>query len=117
MYVNIKRDKVRVADGSEAEVSVLDDEQVERFLFHLEKETQRNKAIGYLLLYTGVRVSELVGICLSDIAQLTGELQINGKGGKMREVPIRSDVLKIIRTYIQGERTISRLIGIYVASK
>lgn len=89
VYVNIKRDKVRVADGSEAEVSVLDDEQVERFLFHLEKETQRNKAIGYLLLYTGVRVSELVGLCLSDIDQPTGQLQINGKGGKMREVPIR----------------------------
>lgn len=108
VYVNIKRDKIRVADGSEAEVSVLDDEQVERFLFHLEKETQRNRAIGYLLLYTGVRVSELVNIRIQEIDQLTSQLKINGKGGKMREVPLRSDVLKIIQMYIQGERVASK---------
>lgn len=108
LYINMKRDKVRIADGSEAEVSILDDEQVERFLFHLEKETQRNKAIGYLLLYTGVRVSELVGIRLKDIDQLTGQLKINGKGGKIREVPLRSDVLKILRIYMKGERAASK---------
>ena len=79
VYVSIKRDKVKVADGSEDEVSVLDDEQVERFLFHLEKESQRNKVIGYLLLYTGVRVSELVNIRLSDIDQLTRNLKVRGK--------------------------------------
>ncbi|SOC34821.1 tyrosine-type recombinase/integrase [Ureibacillus acetophenoni] len=83
IFISIKRDKVKVAHGSEADVSVLNDQQVEQFLFHLEKETQRNKLIGYLLLYTGIRVSELVNIKISDVYQLTSHLTVRGKGGKI----------------------------------
>jgi len=54
VIISIRKDKVKIAFGSEAEVSVLTDVQVEQFLFHLEKERQRNKLIGYLLLYTGI---------------------------------------------------------------
>lgn len=103
-YIQLKKDKVQVATGSEREVSVLDDEQVEQFLFQLEKESQRNQLIGYLLLYTGVRVSELVSIQLVDVDQLTASLKVRGKGGKLREVPLRQDVLEKIQVYIRGER-------------
>ena len=103
-FVQIKRDKIRIADGSEDEVSVLNDFQVDQFLFHLEKESQRNKCIGYLLLYTGVRVSELVQIQISDIDRLTAQLTVRGKGGKYRQIPLRKDVLEVIHAYLQGER-------------
>ncbi|RKQ12142.1 tyrosine-type recombinase/integrase [Ureibacillus endophyticus] len=103
IFISIKRDKVKVAHGSEAEVSILNDQQVEQFLFHLEKETQRNKLIGYLLLYTGIRVSELVNIKITDVDQLTSHLTVKGKG-KFREIPLRKDVLEAIQVYLQGER-------------
>lgn len=112
VFVSIKRDKVKVADGSEDEVSVLDDEQVERFLFHLEKESQRNKVMGYLLLYTGIRVSELVNIRISDIDQLTRNLKVRGKSGKLRDVPLRKDVFDEICSYMNDER----LMGSYAFS-
>lgn len=108
LYVHMKRDKIRIADGSEAEVSILDDEQVERFLFHLEKETKRNRVMGYLLLYTGVRVSELISIKMAHIDQLTNHLKVIGKGGKIRDVPLRSDVLEVLQNYIKDERASSR---------
>lgn len=60
--------------------------------------------IGYVLLYTGLRVSELVNVKLTDINYLTNTLLIRGKGGKLREVPLRSDVLESIQKYILGER-------------
>lgn len=104
IFISIKKDKVKIAYGSEAEVSVLTDQQVEQFLFHLEKESQRNKLIGYLLLYTGIRVSELVNIKISDVDQLTSHLTVRGKGGKMREIPLRKDVLESIQVYLRGER-------------
>lgn len=104
VVVQMKRDKIRIADGSEDEVSVLNDFQVDQFLFHLEKESQRNKCIGYLLLYTGVRVSELVQIQISDIDRLTAQLTVRGKGGKYRQIPLRKDVLEVIHVYLQGER-------------
>ncbi|WP_312505952.1 tyrosine-type recombinase/integrase [Lysinibacillus sp.] len=105
VYIRIKKDKIRIATGSEEEVSVLTDEQVEHFLFHLEKESQRNKCIGYLLLYTGVRVTELVDIQVADIDRLAAQLNVKGKGGKYRQIPLRKDVLQVIEHYLQNERT------------
>lgn len=104
VYIRIKKDKIRIATGSEDEVSVLTDEQVEQFLFHLEKESQRNKCIGYLLLYTGVRVTELVDIQVVDIDRLAAQLNVKGKGGKYRQIPLRKDVLQVIEQYLQNER-------------
>lgn len=103
--IRIKKDKIRIATGSEDEVSILTDEQVEQFLFHLEKESQRNKCIGYLLLYTGVRVTELVDIQMADIDRLAAQLNVKGKGGKYRQIPLRKDVLQVMEQYLQNERT------------
>lgn len=111
LFVHIKRDKVSVAIGSETEVNVLTEEEIERFLFYLEKEKQRNRVIGYVLLYTGLRVSELVNLKLRDIDYLTNVLRIRGKGGKLREVPIRPDVLEVIQQYISGERCRTKFIA------
>lgn len=107
-YISIKRDKVKVATGSEEEVSVLNDEEVERFLFALEKENDREKALGYILLYTGLRVSEVINIELHDIDHLSAQLRVRGKGGKVREVPLRSDVLEIVQAYRAKERAMSK---------
>lgn len=80
VYIKLKKDKVMVANGSEDEVSVLTEQQVQQFLFHLEKESERNRLMGYLLLYTGVRVSELVGIKRADIDPVEAVLTVTGKG-------------------------------------
>lgn len=108
VFISIKKDKVKIASGSEAEVSILTDVQIETFLFHLEKESQRNKLIGYILLYTGIRVSELIQIQLTDIDQLTSQLTIKGKGGKIRNIPLRKDVLEILQSYLHGDRKKSK---------
>lgn len=110
-YIQLKRDRVKIAVGSEKVVEALSEDQVDKLLFYLEdhkKVTQRNKLIAYLLLYTGVRVSELVNIKLADIDFLTYSLRIRGKGGKVREVSLRQDVIDLIRQYMSGERQKSR---------
>lgn len=106
-YIQLKKDKVVIANGSEHQVTALTEEEVERFLFYLEDKTkvsERNRLIGYLLLYTGVRVSELVGIRLEDISLMPPALTIKGKGGKIREISLRQDVLVYMKEYMQGER-------------
>lgn len=107
----MKRDRVQIAAGSERIVTALSEEQVEKLLFYLEDHTkvsQRNKLIAYLLLYTGVRVSELVSIKLSDIDYLASTLTVRGKGGKIREISLRQDVVHLIRTYVKEERLKSK---------
>lgn len=111
-YISIRRDKIQIASGSEHIVDVLSEEEVDRFLFYLEgkKVSQRNKLVGYLLLYTGVRVSELTSIRMENISSIPSTITIQGKGGKIREIPLRKDVLGCIKDYVNGERSHSKAV-------
>lgn len=107
MVVHIKRDKIKVANGSEAEVVVFSEEEIERLLFHLENQDQvslRDKTIVYILLYAGLRVSELVNLKIQNIDLLTMNLKIVGKGGKYREVPLKPEAAEVIKDYLEVER-------------
>lgn len=103
-----KKDKVKVAAGSEKEVEVFSEEEIERIIFYIQdsqKITSRDKTIIYLLLYTGIRVSELVNIKLKDIDFLTLSLIIPwGKGGKQRDVLLKTEVLEAIKEYLETEK-------------
>lgn len=104
IFIQLKKDQIQIAHGSEKEVTVMTEEQIEKFLFYIEdknKVNQRNRLIGYLLLYTGIRVNELVNIRTEDICLLTGILKVKGKGGKIREVSLRADVVEHIKLYLK----------------
>ena len=105
--VDLKKDKVKLAAGSEKEVEVFTDDEVEKLLFYIQGENilSRDRLIVLLLLYTGVRVSELVNIKLRDVDLLSMNLTIAwGKGGKRREVPLKGEVIEAIKEYLQGQR-------------
>lgn len=105
--VDLKKDKVKVAAGSEHEVEIFTDTDVEKLLFYIQLEdvSSRDRLIILLLLYTGVRVSELVNIKLKDIDILAMNLTVAwGKGGKRREVPLKNEVIEAIKEYLEGER-------------
>ena len=109
--VDPKRDRVKVAAGSEGEVSVFTDEEIERIMTYISdpaKVTQRNRLVVNLLLYTGCRVSELVNIQTTDVDFVINVVTLHGKGGKLREVPIRSDVAQLIKEYLKGDRSQSK---------
>lgn len=108
--IHIGKDKVKVAQGSHREVEVFTEEEVERIHFYLSGDgvSHRNRLIVHLLLYTGVRVGELVSIRLSDLDLLTRQVKIIGKGGKYREIPLKDEVVRSIRMYLDTERKESR---------
>lgn len=54
-----------------------------------------------LLLYTGVRVSELCSIKIKDIDFLNYLIKIYSKGGKFREVPLKFELADAIKEYIK----------------
>jgi len=59
-----------------------------------------------VLLQTGIRVSELVGIRLKDIklSDRKGSLQVIGKGNAKRTVPLNKDARKAIEKYLEVRR-------------
>lgn len=106
--VNPIRDKIKVAEGSEREVEVLTEEETEKLMFYISdrrKVDVRKSLVVTLLLYTGLRVTELVNLKLKDIDLLTFALTVRcGKGGKIREVPLRSEVTEAIKEYLCTDR-------------
>ncbi len=105
--VHPNKDKIKVAQGSEAEVVVFSEDEVERLLFYLENKEQvalRDKTMIYILLYAGLRVGELVNLKIQDLDLLTMSIRVVGKGGKYREVPLKPEVAEIIKAYLESDR-------------
>ena len=113
VVINLKRDRVRIANGSEKAVEIYDDKLVNNLCLYVtnrEKVSCRDKMIILLLLFTGVRVSELCSIKIKHIDFLTGHLKVTGKGGKIREIPLKDEVIEAIKGYIR-ERCKSKYKG------
>lgn len=69
----------------------LSEEQIERLLESPvgdEPAIRRDRAMLEVLYGAGLRISELVGLSLSDLDLGSGLLRVHGKGGKERVVPI-----------------------------
>ena len=64
----------------------------------------RNKAMIEVMYGCGLRVSEVIGLQISDIYREDGFLRIFGKGSKERLVPIGKNSLEILFQYIDGAR-------------
>lgn len=64
----------------------------------------RNRAMLEILYASGLRVSELTQLPLSNIHWEMGFLRIIGKGNKERLVPVGEDALKHLRFYLEGVR-------------
>jgi len=65
----------------------------------------RNRAIIETMYGCGLRVSELVGLRLTDIHRDEGFITVTGKGNKQRLVPIGTVTLKEIDNYMQRRAT------------
>jgi site-specific recombinase XerD len=60
---------------------------------------ERDTAILYTLLLTGVRLAELCSIDINHIKE--GVLKITGKGNKQRYIPLSNTVIEVINTYVK----------------
>ncbi|GAI96986.1 unnamed protein product, partial [marine sediment metagenome] len=60
----------------------------------------RNKAIIAVFCDTGLRLSELAGIKLSDLHSSLKQVRVVGKGQKMRVVPLQGQSMKALNRYL-----------------
>lgn len=66
---------------------------------------QRNRAMLELLYGSGLRVSELVNLELSQVFFKQGFLRVTGKGSKERLVPMGHEAMKQMQLYVDHIRT------------
>jgi integrase/recombinase XerD len=86
----------------------LDKNERNKMLRELERSKNlRNVAIAYLLLYTGIRVSELVALNKQDVIceERSGTVTIkNGKGNVERKIPLPSEARTHIKNYLNARK-------------
>ena len=101
--------KLRLGPPRYKEVEPYSDDEVRALLELCEEDSRlryrylgiRNKAIISLFVATGLRLKELAGIRLSQLDPRLRELQVVGKGARLRVVPINGEARKALRAYLQ----------------
>lgn len=71
---------------------------------YYEKNKERDLAIVTLLLGTGIRVSECVGLDITDVDFQNNGIKVTRKGGSEMIVYFGDEVEKALRSYIEGSR-------------
>jgi integrase/recombinase XerD len=82
-------------------------EEVERLLAQPDTKTAlglRDRAMLEVLYSTGLRVSELVGLRVSDLDRSAGCVRCTGKGDKERIVPVGRKALSTVEKYLADGR-------------
>ncbi len=66
--------------------------------------TWRDRAIAGLMVFSGLRSCEVLGLDVTDVDIGARWVRVWGKGGKERRVPLDVDVAGVIQTYLLAER-------------
>ncbi len=89
--------------------STLSERQVEALLGAPDRDDplgRRDRAMLELMYATGLRVSELVGLKLHQINLRQGVVQVTGKGGRERLVPLGEQAQVVLAAYLQSDRSV-----------
>src|SRR5438477_5791527 len=82
-------------------------EEVEKLLEQPDSGTPmglRDRAMLEVLYSTGLRVSELIGLRVSDLDRKVGCVRCIGKGGKERNVPVGTEAMSMAGKYLREGR-------------
>ncbi|QEC53222.1 site-specific tyrosine recombinase XerD [Anseongella ginsenosidimutans] len=83
-------------------------EEIERLIGAIDlsaPEGNRNRAMLETLYGSGLRVSELIHLKISEIYRDIEFIKVTGKGNKERLVPLSGESLKYIRFYVEATRS------------
>ena len=86
----------------------LTEEQQRRLLRMAERASARDRAIVVVLLYTGLRLAELVGLDVDDVkvSARKGIVVVrSGKGDAYREVPLNALVRQVLEEWLAERKT------------
>ena len=79
--------------------------------------TDRDRAIAGLMLLSGLRSAEVLGLQVADVDIGRGWVRVTGKGDKERRVPVDPDVAGLIQSCLLAERPETASKALFVVAK
>lgn len=77
----------------------------------------RDRAMAGLMLFSGLRSAEVLGLDVGDVDIARGWVRVTGKGDKERRVPMDREVAGLIQTYLLAERPETGVDTLFVVAK
>ena len=77
----------------------------------------RDRAVAGLMLFSGLRSAEVLGLQVADFDVGRGWVRVTGKGGKERRVPVDPEVAGLIQSYLLAERPETSSPALFVVAK
>jgi site-specific recombinase XerD len=102
-FIGVEPAKVKREDLPSLAPQALSADQQRRLLESANCAKPQDKALIYLLIYTGIRVGECQALNCSDVlvSERKGEITVrDGKGGKYRKVPINGQARDSLRDWL-----------------
>jgi integrase/recombinase XerD len=98
--------QIRMPKRVDKESSYLSEEEYKRLLKAVKDNAtkyykERDIAIVTMLIGTGLRLSELVGLNVGDVTFTTGTIKVILKGRNERTLPLSDTVMTVIRRYLK----------------
>jgi site-specific recombinase XerD len=109
-----RRSPLRVRDAKRLP-KTLDHREVVALLESLH--TWRDRAMAGLMVFCGLRSSEVLALDVADVDIGARWLHVSGKGGKERRVPLDVDVAGVIQTYLLAERPETTSARLFIVAK
>jgi site-specific recombinase XerD len=79
--------------------------------------TDRDRAIAGLMLLSGLRSAEVLGLAVADVDIGRGWVRVTGKGDKERRVPLDPDVAGLIQAYLLAGRPETASRALFIVAK
>lgn len=93
----------------------LDRKEIQALLGSLRSD--RDRAIAGLMLFSGLRSAEVLGLHVNDIDIARGWAKVIGKGDKERRVPVDPEVAALVQAYLLAERPETSETTLFVVAK
>jgi site-specific recombinase XerD len=79
--------------------------------------SERDRAIAGLMLFSGLRSAEVLGLEVTNVDVGRGWVRVVGKGDKERSVPLDPEVASLIQSYLLAERPETTSKALFVVAK
>lgn len=104
---SLSPEKIELAKVPERSLDLISSTELARLMKAPDTSTlvgKRDKAILELLFSTGLRISELTGLCTDDVDLSRDEFSVRGKGDKIRVVFLSDDARKALQLYQKARK-------------